>query len=103
MKNLRLALIQMAAVWENPSATRNLLEQYFSNIEVGSVDLIVLPETFSTGFTNSSSEYSEPMDGPTVDWMKSKAKETDAVVAGSLIISEDSNNCLLYTSDAADE
>ncbi len=92
MSKLRFALVQMAAVWENPAATRTALEQYFSRIANGSVDLIILPETFSTGFTNSSAEFSESMSGETVDWMKSNAEEKKAVVAGSIIISERGNN-----------
>jgi len=80
----------MAAVWENPKATLENLDHQLSKIETGSVDLIVLPETFSTGFTNSSKEYAELMNGPTVNWMRSKAAITSAVVAGSLIISDNS-------------
>jgi predicted amidohydrolase len=40
----------------------------------GAVDLIVLPEMFSTGFTMNPSAIAETMQGETVLWMQSLAK-----------------------------
>jgi predicted amidohydrolase len=49
-------------------------------------DLIVLPEMFSTGFTMEAEGHAERMDGRSVAWMAETAKQTGAVIAGSLVI-----------------
>ena len=51
---MKLALIQTALVWENPEANRAYFEAKINTIEEG-VNLIVLPEMFTTGFTDGSS------------------------------------------------
>lgn len=51
-----------------------------------SVDLIVLPETFASGFTQSPEKCAESMDGASVNWMRQMAMRTGAVIAGSLAI-----------------
>ena len=50
------------------------------------VDLIVLPEMFTTGFTMETDTMSEPHEGPTFLWMQQLAKSKNSVVTGSLII-----------------
>ncbi|RLD19484.1 MAG: amidohydrolase [Bacteroidetes bacterium] len=52
-------------------------------------DVIVLPEMFTTGFTNSSSEMAEKMAGKTHQWMQSQAQKLNSVVCGSIIIDVD--------------
>ena len=54
------------------------------------MDLIVLPEMFSTGFTMNAERFAEPMDGPTLAWMQRIAGEFNAALAGSLIVKEES-------------
>jgi hypothetical protein len=50
--------------------------------------LIVLPEVFNTGYTYSPDNYSlaEPIDGPTVTWMKRLTAEGGIHLAGSLLL-----------------
>lgn len=87
MQNLNIALIQSELVWENISAN---LERFNQKIEslTQKPDLIVLPEMFSTGFTMNCQQYSEPINGRAVQWMKDTAKEKNVVITGSLLISE---------------
>jgi len=61
-------------------------------------DLIVLPEMFTTGFSMDAAALAEPMDGPTVEWMRAQAAAHDAVLTGSVIIREGStfHNRLLW-------
>lgn len=54
---------------------------------VGETDLIVLPETFSTGFSMNP-KFAEDMNGQAVEWMKKTAAEKRCVVTGSLMIKE---------------
>lgn len=51
----------------------------------GETDLIVLPEMFSTGFSMKPGGLAEPDNGPSVEFMRSLAKEKDAVVTGSVM------------------
>lgn len=84
MEELRIALIQTSLHWQNASA--NLL--HFSkkiNEILEPVDVIVLPEMFTTGFTMKTSGLAEKEGGETIKWMQEIAFTKNAVVTGSLI------------------
>ncbi len=89
---LKIALIQADLVWENPSKNRTHIEKQMSSIEER-VDLIVLPEMFTTGFTMKPDGLAEAMDGTTVKWMQHIAHQRQTAIVGSVIISE---NDFLY-------
>ena len=88
--SLTVALVQTNLVWENPIENRRLLNDKINAIK-DSVDLIVLPEMFSSGFTMNASEVAETMNGETITWLKTKSKEKQAAIVGSLVISENNN------------
>lgn len=50
--------------------------------------LIVLPEVFNTGYEYSEANYpaAEPINGPTVTWMKTQAKKHKIYLAGTLLL-----------------
>ena len=84
-------------VWENPSQNRlNFLNKIDSITQP--VDIIVLPEMFTSGFTMNPKDVAETMQGETVSWMKSIASKKQAAITGSLIIKENDNyyNRLLF-------
>lgn len=54
----------------------------------GEADLVVLPETFTTGFLGDTSLPAEDMNGPTVRWMETLAAERRCAIAGSAVITE---------------
>lgn len=83
---LRVTVVQANLVWENPPANRKRLARMMEM--AGSTDLILLPETFSTGFTMNTPQFAETMEGPTVNWLRQKAEELQSAVAGSLIIND---------------
>jgi len=85
--NLNIALIQTDNVWENKLQNLQNLSKKIAIIHE-SVDIIVLPELFSTGFTMNAKPVAEDMQGLSVTWMLDKAKEKSCVVLGSLIISD---------------
>ena len=89
MDLLRVSLVQFDIVWENPGANRNKLDLLLAPLK-GTTDLILLPETFVTGFTMKAKELAETMDGETLTWMKEQSNRTGAAICGSLIIKEDS-------------
>jgi predicted amidohydrolase len=67
------SLNSVVIIWEDPQANRTYFEAEINTIS-GAVDLIVLPEMFSTGFTMNPSAIAETMQGETVLWMQSLAK-----------------------------
>jgi len=85
--NLKTALIQSDLVWENPKQNIQNFTCKIENI-FEEVDIIVLPEMFTTGFTMNAEKVSESMDGETASWMQAMAKKTNAAVVGSLVIKE---------------
>lgn len=51
-------------------------------------DLYVLPEMFSTGFCVEPEGVAESADGESLQWMKRKSAQTDAAIAGSVLVEE---------------
>jgi len=89
MKELNIAMIQSSLHWMEIDKNLEMFGQKINQLEKDQVDLIVLPETFTTGFAMKGVDgLAEPMDGKSVNWLKSKAMETNAVVCGSLMIKE---------------
>lgn len=84
---MKIALIQTDLYWENALENRNNLESKINQID-SEVKLIVLPEMFSTGFTMNASAVAETMQGETILWMQSLAKQKNCALTGSLIITE---------------
>jgi predicted amidohydrolase len=83
---LKVTIVQPDLVWEDKSANLAKISGMISDLE--STDLILLPEMFSTGFSMNAKVLAEEMNGATVQWMKEKASESNASIAGSLIIKE---------------
>lgn len=86
MPNISVTLVQFKIAWQNAAKNRKKIEKLLSASDTG--DLIVLPETFSTGFSMEASKLAEKIGGDTLYWMSKLAKQHDAVVTGSLIIEE---------------
>ena len=84
---MKTALIQSDLYWENASENRKRFEAKINSLN-SEVNLIVLPEMFSTGFTMNPSAVAETMQGETVLWMKAVAKAKSSAVVGSLVIVE---------------
>jgi predicted amidohydrolase len=87
---MKVALIQSALVWENPEANRLYFEEKINAIEE-EINLVVLPEMFTTGFTMNPAAVAEPMNGQTVLWMQTLAKANNCAITGSIVIEENSN------------
>lgn len=92
MSTLIIAAVQYDIQWLDKQANFETLEEmirdYFEYNE--GVDLLLLPETFSTGFCVNDSSVREPEDGGLdLIWMKRMAEEFDCVVAGSVFVRQD--------------
>ncbi len=94
---MKIALVQSSLVWENPVENRSHLTQLITGF-MEEVDLIVLPEMFSTGFTMNPKTVAETMQGETAEWLQHLAKAKDCAIVGSLVINEHKNfyNRLLF-------
>lgn len=84
---LHLALVQTALFWENPDENLVSLSQKIASLP-GHVQLVVLPEMFSSGFTMNPGAVAEPMNGKTVTWMRETAQNKHIALVGSLVIEE---------------
>ena len=83
MQTLRVSLVQGATRWHDPAGNREYYGSLIAPI-AGRTDLVVLPETFTSGFSNEAIHNAETMDGPSVAWLREKAKELDAAITGSV-------------------
>lgn len=86
-QNLKTALLQVDLVWEDIEANKIIFEQKIEQLSAD-VDLIILPEMFTTGFSMNASALSEPPNGPSFEWMQEMASEKNAAVTGSIITAE---------------
>lgn len=84
---MKVAIIQSNLIWEDPAANRRIFEEKINEI-TENVDLIVLPEMFTTGFTMYPVEVAESMQGETIHWMQSISNSKKSAIIGSLIVKE---------------
>lgn len=87
---LKIAFIQTDLVWEKQKKNRKNFKEKIESI-IQPVDIIILPEMFTTGFTMNAKDNSETMNGKSVEWMQTRAKEKEAAIVGSIIIEENKN------------
>ncbi len=85
LKSLRCLLVQSELFWADAEANRHQLELIARN-QGFDCDVIIFPETFTSGFLGDAEADPETMDGATLDWMKTLANELDCVLCGSAAI-----------------
>jgi len=89
---LHVAAVQTALHWEDAQANRRhfsaIFRQLMSEDDKPKPDLIVLPEMFSTGFSMAPERLAEQPAGPTTQWMQEQAALHNAVITGSIIVTE---------------
>lgn len=88
MQDLRISLVQGATRWHDPAGNRDYYAELVAPL-AGTSDLVILPETFTSGFSNEAIDQAEDMDGPTVAWMLAQARRLDAAVTGSVQLRAD--------------
>ena len=87
---MKIALIQTNLIWENPSENKALVQDKVNAISQY-IDLIILPEMFTSGFTMNAKNVAETMQGETVQWLKNMAKARNCAITGSFVITENKN------------
>lgn len=87
---MKVAILQTDLVWENPIYNRLTIESKVLSSDK-KFDLLVLPEMFTSGFTMNPERVAETMEGETIEWLKSLAKQKKTAIIGSLVIEEEGN------------
>jgi omega-amidase len=97
-KHLNIAILQFDIAWEQPEKNRLKVEKKLTSNKKP-IDVLVLPEMFTTGFTMNSTKMAETMNGATVSWMRKLSKDYGIAIVGSIIIVEKSKyyNRLIWT------
>jgi omega-amidase len=102
---MKVAIIQAPLIWENPTENRKYFDQKINSIDEN-IDLIVLPEMFTSGFTMQPKTVAETMQGETILRLKMLAKTKKIAICGSLVITENNhyyNRFVFIFPDAAIE
>ena len=82
-KTLNVVVVQADLAWREPAKNLLSLGQTLSNLENG-VDLILLPEMFTSGFTSHPERLAGEMEA--LQWMQSEAVRLDAAICGSVAL-----------------
>ena len=89
--DLRITCIQNDVIARDPEANRRHLDEMLKSVE--NTDIIVFPETFTTGFPADPNEFAEELGGPTMEWMEKVAREKNCAVCGTILTKAGSHKC----------
>ncbi len=84
---LKITLVQPAIKWEDAASNFKMLNSMLER-GIDDSDLIILPETFSTGFTMNADAFAEEGNGAALKWMREIARENGIHLSGSIIVRE---------------
>jgi omega-amidase len=84
---MRITIVQQEIRWEDKTANLTHLTQIISGLS-GKTDLIILPETFNTGFTMNASEMAEETGSVTFKWMQETAVKVNSALCGSYFVKD---------------
>jgi len=85
MENLNLTFIQTALYWEERQKNLDHFRKLIDGIHE-QTDLIMLPEMFNTGFSINPEFCAEPMDGPSMHFLREMAELKQAAVTATLLV-----------------
>jgi omega-amidase len=81
---MRISILQTDIVWENKQENLRRLRERLQALR-GTTEIVVLPETFSTGFSMDTERLAEPVTGETITTLRGWAQEFQVAIAGSYI------------------
>lgn len=87
VKDLTVSFIQCDIHWRDWEGNKRSLDTLIDGLP--NTDILILPETFPSGFTMDPVDVAQSMQGPTVRWMSEHAISKDCHIMGSLVIRED--------------
>ncbi|MBO0590911.1 nitrilase family protein [Cellulophaga sp. E16_2] len=86
-KSLNIALLQTELFWEQPEKNRIHISNAIKELRP-EVDLLLLPEMFTTGFTMSPENIDAIEGSRTLDWMRELATAKQLAISGSIVFKE---------------
>lgn len=84
---MRISILQTDIVWENKQENLRRLREKLETLR-GTTEIVVLPETFSTGFCMDTAGLAEPTTGETITTLRQWSEEYRLAIAGSYIASK---------------
>lgn len=88
MQNLSVNLVQTELIWEDPEANIAHFSALIDQIQHPS-DIIILPETFATGFAMKASKIALPAhENIVLAWMKDMAQKHQSAICGSITVED---------------
>ncbi len=87
---MKTALIQFDTIWENKKANLEYIQDKILSLP-DTVDLIVLPEMFTTGFTMNPEMVAEEEQGDTLQIIQKLALDTQTAITGSWVVKEENH------------
>ena len=86
---MNVHLVQIDSVWEDRAANHSKARQLIANANPLPGSLIILPETFSTGFSMNLAITAEPENGPTEQFLREMAAQYQCCVVGGVVTQTD--------------
>lgn len=84
MSTLTITTVQTDISWLN--VTENLVSLENKLKKITNTDLILLPETFATGFAINLDVAEDDTNGPAITWLVKQSTNLNAVIAGSVLV-----------------
>ncbi|MDR0693986.1 MAG: amidohydrolase [Prevotellaceae bacterium] len=84
---MKIALLQTDIVWEDRQANLQYCMDRINTLP-DDVQLVMLPEMFSTGFSMQPEKLAETEEGATLEWLRETAVRKAVAIAGSVIAEE---------------
>ena len=82
---MHITLFQTDIAWEDKQENLRRVKLALEKLQ-GETDLLVLPETFATGFSMNTGKLAEPTNGPTLGLLQQYASKYGIALAGSHIV-----------------
>jgi omega-amidase len=90
MKDLVVAAIQSEIKWEQSDESRTYFAAHLQRLMGHVLDVVILPEMFTTGFSMNAKDVAEKMgeDMPTLRFLKQWSLQLNAVITGSVSVEQ---------------
>ncbi len=96
---MKIALLQFDIAWEDKIKNFNKVKSYVEGAKNKGVELLILPELFSTGYTMNAEKLAEGLSGETPSFLSKLAKDNKINILGSFIEKSDKrpkNSAILF-------
>lgn len=87
MNQLRVSILQTDIVWEDKQTNLRRLREKLETLR-GATEIVVLPETFTTGFSMQSDRLAETTEDETITTLRRWATQYEVALTGSYIACE---------------